>query len=348
MSDDDQSFLVVSDDDDSLDESSTATDSFAGTDSRGESLDIEAAQQQQQVDIIMSEDEQSFLVVSDDDDSLDERSRATDSFAGTDSRGESLDIEAAQQKQQVDIAGQESVGVSRWRRIVIAALVFTAALVITTTYLFLSREQTDEFEKSVRFEYLYLCRIKRAWTRVRGATTKTKRQQATTDSYISRNTNTFPLYCVQFTHSAKTIIDSARIAARNTMGSLLTLGDSIASEAQARGEALDLNETWPFVTTYDFEVKGAHTRLDSATELVLFAPIVTDKDRARWEKYSVDHQDWLMKSKDQVLQTSTWFGNEFYDEIGSQDESMDAGDSTSAIGIASKIHPMEADESTLQ
>jgi hypothetical protein len=145
------------------------------------------------------------------------------------------------------------------------------------------------------------------------------------------------------------------------MGSLLTLGDSIASEAQARGEALDFNETWPFVTTHDFEVKGAHTRLDSVTELVLFAPIVTDKDRVRWEQYSVDHQDWLMKSKEQVLQTSTWFGNEqmeMTDTTGTSDAtgaadmpnmtssipSMDTGDSTSAAGIPSQIYRMEVSQ----
>jgi hypothetical protein len=148
------------------------------------------------------------------------------------------------------------------------------------------------------------------------------------------------------------------------MGSLLTLGDSIASEAQARGEALDLNETWPFVTTHDFEVKGAHTRLDSVTEVVLFAPIVIDKDRVRWEQYSVDHQDWLMTSKEQVLQTSTWFGNEpmdMLDTTGIHDStgvaeipdmaSMDTGESTSAAGttgIASQIYRMGADDSTSQ
>jgi hypothetical protein len=36
----------------------------------------------------------------------------------------------------------------------------------------------------------------------------------------------------------------------------MTLGDTIASEASAREEALDLNETWPFVTTHDFELKA--------------------------------------------------------------------------------------------
>jgi hypothetical protein len=53
--------------------------------------------------------------------------------------------------QQDDIGGQDSVGVSRWRGMVVVMLLLTASLVITTTYIFLSREETDEFEKSVRF-----------------------------------------------------------------------------------------------------------------------------------------------------------------------------------------------------
>jgi hypothetical protein len=53
--------------------------------------------------------------------------------------------------QQDDIVGQDSVGVSRSRRMVMVMLLLTASLVITTTYLFLSREETDEFEKSVSF-----------------------------------------------------------------------------------------------------------------------------------------------------------------------------------------------------
>jgi hypothetical protein len=128
---------------------------------------------------------------------------------------------------------------------------------------------------------------------------------------------------LQFSQSAKTIKDAARFYTRNGMSSLLTLGDTIASEAAARGETLDLNETWPFVTTHDFEIKGAHTRLDSTTELVIFAPMVSDENRERWEEYSVDNQDWLMKSAQQVLQTNTWFEDEFYDDISTDNEGGD-------------------------
>jgi hypothetical protein len=107
------------------------------------------------------------------------------------------------------------------------------------------------------------------------------------------------------------------------MSSLLTLGDTVASEAHALENALALNETWPFVTTHDFEIKAAHTRLDSATELVLFAPMVSDVNRERWEEYSVDNQDWLMESRELGLQTNTWFENEFYDDIRGEGTTMD-------------------------
>jgi hypothetical protein len=122
----------------------------------------------------MSDDDKSFVLVHSDDDSSDESSTTSDSFARSDSRGEPLDIEAAQQRQQVDIGGQDSVGVSRWRAMVILMISLTAALVITTTYIFLSREETNEFEKSVRF------------FKLGGEFVAPKRQQTTTDIRIKQ------------------------------------------------------------------------------------------------------------------------------------------------------------------
>jgi hypothetical protein len=75
-----------------------------------------------------------------------------DSLTGTDSMASGFiphrDVEESQRDK--DIAGEGAVEVLRSRRMVIAMLLLTAALVITTTYIFLSREETDEFEKSVR------------------------------------------------------------------------------------------------------------------------------------------------------------------------------------------------------
>jgi hypothetical protein len=97
---------------------------------------------------IMTEDDGSFSVASG---SPDESFSFNDSFSGADSAGKQLGIE---DKQQDEIAGNDSVGVSRLRGMVVAMLLLTAALVITSTYIFLSREETDEFEKSVSFRML--------------------------------------------------------------------------------------------------------------------------------------------------------------------------------------------------
>jgi hypothetical protein len=84
---------------------------------------------------------------------LDDNFTLNDSLTRTDSVSSGLmlhpDKEVSQRDK--DIAGEGGVEVSRSRRMVIAMLLLTAALVITTTYIFLSREEIDEFEKSVRF-----------------------------------------------------------------------------------------------------------------------------------------------------------------------------------------------------
>jgi hypothetical protein len=110
----------------------------------------------------------------------------------------------------------------------------------------------------------------------------------------------------KFFQSAGTISYAAKFFLRNGLGTVLTLGDTIASEARL------VNTTWPFLTTHDFEVKAARARLDASSEFIMFAPIVHATDRSGWEGYSVNHQDWIMESREQLLQTSLWFENEFY------------------------------------
>jgi hypothetical protein len=51
---------------------------------------------------------------------------------------------------------------------VILMLLLTAALVITSTYMFLSREETDEFEKSVSLSMLGIPARNASWPHNRG------------------------------------------------------------------------------------------------------------------------------------------------------------------------------------
>jgi hypothetical protein len=88
----------------------------------------------------------------DDSDSDDVGSPDTSSTRDSDT---DVEHDYGKSKEQHDFAAQESVGVSRWRRMVMLMLLLTATLVITSTYMFLSREETDEFEKSVSFIFQY-------------------------------------------------------------------------------------------------------------------------------------------------------------------------------------------------
>jgi hypothetical protein len=82
--------------------------------------------------------------------SMDDSFVLKDSLTRTDSVSVLEPQRDAEDSQRNTIANQGAVEVSRSRRMVTAMLLLTAALVITTTYIFLSREETDEFEKSVR------------------------------------------------------------------------------------------------------------------------------------------------------------------------------------------------------
>jgi hypothetical protein len=83
-----------------------------------------------------------------DDDSLSDASISLDESSDSLSMGHNRDVEDSQRD---DITGAGAVQVSRSRRMAIAMFLMTSALVVTTTYIFLSREETDEFEKSVSF-----------------------------------------------------------------------------------------------------------------------------------------------------------------------------------------------------
>jgi hypothetical protein len=98
---------------------------------------------------------------SDEDESNDDvEAPDTSSTKDSDTGGQ----EHLKSEKQDDIAVEESVGVARWRRMVNVMLLLTSALVITSTYMFLSREEADEFEKSVSLSL------------VRGDTTKARKR----------------------------------------------------------------------------------------------------------------------------------------------------------------------------
>jgi hypothetical protein len=77
--------------------------------------------------------------------------------------------------------------------------------------------------------------------------------------------------------------------------------DTVTSEAMMK------NESWPFVTSDQFEVKAAHARLDSLTEVIMMSPLVKDTERSQWEEYSVYHKEWIKESYALKTEVDFWF-----------------------------------------
>jgi len=87
-----------------------------------------------------------------------------------------------------------------------------------------------------------------------------------------------------FADSAFQVMESFHDTLEQSMLSLDALSVTITSLAQAT------NQTFPFVTIPDFEVRGANTRIQSGSHILYYFPLVTDENRVAWEDYAMQHR----------------------------------------------------------
>jgi len=87
-----------------------------------------------------------------------------------------------------------------------------------------------------------------------------------------------------FADSAFQVMESFHDTLEQSMLSLDALSVSITSLAKAT------NQTFPFVTIPDFEVRGANTRIQSGSHILYYFPLVTDENRVAWEDYAMQHR----------------------------------------------------------
>lgn len=63
-------------------------------------------------------------------------------------------------------------------------------------------------------------------------------------------------------------------------------------------------QNWPFVTMPHFEVRGENTRLETRTEIFLYAPLLDEQtEKDAWSAYSVENEAWLQDSYQRAIQT---------------------------------------------
>jgi len=89
---------------------------------------------------------------------------------------------------------------------------------------------------------------------------------------------------IAFHDSAFQVLDSFHQALERSLGALDTLSVGITSIAVAT------NQSFPFVTVPDFELRGANFRIDSGAQFVIYMPLITDTTRTQWEQYAENNR----------------------------------------------------------
>lgn len=83
-----------------------------------------------------------------------------------------------------------------------------------------------------------------------------------------------------FEDSAQQVVESFHDVVERNLGAVGSLSTDFTSYA------LRSNSSFPFVTLPDFALKGSHFRAQSGSHIVHWLPLVTDENRAAWEKYA--------------------------------------------------------------
>ena len=63
------------------------------------------------------------------------------------------------------------------------------------------------------------------------------------------------------------------------------------------GAATSTNATFPTVTVPLFEITGYTARHEGHLDMVAYTPVVTEAQRAEWQRYAIDNMDWIEQSR---------------------------------------------------
>jgi hypothetical protein len=85
--------------------------------------------------------------------------------------------------------------------------------------------------------------------------------------------------------NAERIIESFHNAVVRRLGAMNSMATAITSHA------LDTNQSFPFVTISNFEIRGSDLRVQADAALIHWMPLVTDETRVAWEDYALVNRD---------------------------------------------------------
>ena len=121
-------------------------------------------------------------------------------------------------------------------------------------------------------------------------------------------------FTTHFEHGSTQVIESFHDVMERYLASVATLSNSITSYA---------NDTFPFVTVPDFELKGSDLRATSGSHFIYWAPLITDETREAWEDYALEHRFQAA----QAFERDTTYRNEQDESFGiNQSRNLQDGD----------------------
>jgi len=116
-----------------------------------------------------------------------------------------------------------------------------------------------------------------------------------------------------FEDSAEQLIEAFHEGLENNIGAMASMSTAMTSkilnrrkeqrqrqeqqgETAANAEDDYESSSFPFLTMPDFELLGADLRVLSGSNVVVWAPLVTDEDRPAWEDYAMKNRHYIDKS----------------------------------------------------
>lgn len=105
---------------------------------------------------------------------------------------------------------------------------------------------------------------------------------------------------------AHQVLDNFHTLLEHYIGAVSALSTDMTSYA------LHTNQSFPFVTVPDFELKGAHMRTLSGAFVVQYQPVITQETRQAWEEYAQSHRSQI----DQSYTQDQYFWHHQNDDFG--------------------------------
>jgi len=145
-----------------------------------------------------------------------------------------------------------------------------------------------------------------------------------------------------FRQSALQLVEAFHEGLEQNLGAVASMSTAITSYALTT-RANNENKSFPCVLMPDFELRGADLRVQSGSNAVVYAPLVTDDTRQEWEDYALQHRGHI----DEAYEKDTLYRAEQDQELaeqavnhtGRQLEDSNGGAGPTVLDATTGYHP---------